>query len=115
VVEGSWFDALPAALVVDLAVANPPYVATTSPDVDAAVRDWEPAHAVFAGVDGLGAIREVVDGARRRVRSGGWLVLEIGADQGASVDRLLAAAGFVDVAIEPDLSGRDRVAVARRP
>jgi release factor glutamine methyltransferase len=115
VVEGSWFDALPASLVVDLAVSNPPYVATTSPDVDAAVRDWEPAHAVFAGVDGLDAIGEVVDGARRRVRSGGWLVLEIGADQGPAVDGLLAAAGFVDVAIKPDLAGRDRVAVARRP
>jgi release factor glutamine methyltransferase len=115
VVEGSWFEALPAELVVDLAVSNPPYVATTSPDVDAAVREWEPAHAVFAGVDGLGAIREVVEGARRRVRPGGWLVLEIGADQGAAVDGLLVAAGFVDVAIKADLAGRDRVAVARRP
>jgi release factor glutamine methyltransferase len=115
VVEGSWFDALPAALVVDLAVSNPPYVATTSPDVDAAVREWEPAHAVFAGEDGLGAIREVVDGARWRVRPGGWLVFEIGADQGAAVEGLLTAADFVDVAIRPDLAGRDRVAVARRP
>ncbi len=115
VVEGSWFDALPAELVVDLAVSNPPYVATTSPDVDAAVREWEPAHAVFAGEDGLGAIRAVVDGARWRVRPGGWLVLEIGADQGAAVEGLLTAADFVDVAIRPDLTGRDRVAVARRP
>jgi release factor glutamine methyltransferase len=115
VAQGSWFDALPPNLVIDVAVSNPPYVATTSPDVDAAVRDWEPARAVFAGVDGLAAIREVVDGARHRIRPGGWLVLEIGADQGAAVDRLLTAAGFVDVEIKPDLAGRDRVAVARRP
>jgi release factor glutamine methyltransferase len=115
VAEGSWFDALPPSLVVDVAVSNPPYVATTSPDVDAAVREWEPAHAVFAGADGLDAIREVVDGAQHRIRPGGWLVLEIGADQGVAVDRLLTVAGFVDVAIKPDLAGRDRVAVGRRP
>jgi release factor glutamine methyltransferase len=115
VVEGSWFDALPADVIVDLAVSNPPYVATTSPDVDAAVREWEPGHAVFAGGDGLAAIREVVDGARHRVRPDGWLVLEIGADQGAAVEGLLMASGFVDVEIKPDLAARDRVAVGRRP
>jgi methylase of polypeptide subunit release factors len=41
-------------------------------------------------------------------------VLEIGADQGPAVERLLVAAGYVDVEIRPDLAGRDRVAVARR-
>ena len=33
---GSWFDALPAGTTLDLAVANPPYVADDSPDVEAA-------------------------------------------------------------------------------
>ena len=115
VAEGSWFEALPAGTVVDVAVSNPPYVATSSTEVDRAVREWEPAHALFAGADGLDAIRELVAGAAHGVRPGGWLVLEIGADQGRAVERLLVAAGFVDVAIRPDLAGRDRVAVARRP
>jgi release factor glutamine methyltransferase len=115
VAEGSWFDALPAGTVLDLAVSNPPYVAAASAQVDRAVRNWEPAHAVFAGTDGLDAIRQVVAGAVRRVRPGGWIVLEIGADQGSTVEELLGASGFVDVAIKPDLAGRDRVAVARHP
>jgi release factor glutamine methyltransferase len=115
VAEGSWFDALPAETVVDLAVSNPPYIAATSGQVDQAVREWEPEHAVFAGADGLAAIRELVAGSARRIRRGGWLVLEIGADQGSAVEELLAASGFVDVAIEPDLAGRDRVAIARHP
>jgi len=115
IAQGSWFGALPADTVVDLAVANPPYVATTSNEVDRAVRDWEPAGAVFAGADGLDAIREVVAGASRRVRPGGWLVLEIGADQGAAVADLLDVAGFASVEIRPDLAGRDRVAIGRRP
>ena len=115
IAQGSWFDALPAGTVVDLAVSNPPYVAIDSPDLDPGVRQWEPAHAVYAGQDGLDAIRRLVADAPRWIRPGGWLVLEIGADQGRSVEALLRVAGFVDIDIRPDLAGRDRVAVASRP
>ena len=115
IAEGSWFDALPAGTVLDLAVSNPPYIAEGSTDVDVAVRDWEPHGALFAGADGLDAIRRLVDAAPRWVRPGGWLVLEIGADQGDAVARLLRDAGYTDVEIRPDLAGRDRVAVGRLP
>ena len=47
--SGPWFDALPAGTTLDLAVANPPYIADDSPDVEAGVRDWEPPAALFAG------------------------------------------------------------------
>ena len=60
IAEGSWFEALPADVELDVAVANPPYVAEGSPDVDASVRDWEPPGALFAGPDGLDAIRTLV-------------------------------------------------------
>ena len=66
---------------------------------------------LFAGADGLDAIRRLVAAAPRWVRPGGWLVLEIGADQGDAVDRLLARRGLRPTsAIRPDLAGRDRVA-----
>ena len=42
IAHGSWFDALPDHVAPDVAVANPPYIADDSPEVDAAVRDWEP-------------------------------------------------------------------------
>ena len=77
------------------------------------MRDWEPHGALFAGPDGLDAIRRLVADAPRWVRPGGWLVLEIGADQGAAVAALLTGSGYADVEIRPDLAGRDRVAVAR--
>ena len=70
---------------------------------------------MFAGADGLDAIRRLVADAPRWIRPGGWLVLEIGADQGPAVEELLRTSGFADVEIRPDLAGRDRVAVARRP
>jgi release factor glutamine methyltransferase len=113
IASGTWFDALPADVVLDLVVANPPYVAERSPDIDASVRAWEPATALFAGADGLDDIRRLVAGAPGRVRSGGWLVLEIGADLGRAVEHLLVDAGYADVSIRPDLAGRDRIAVGR--
>jgi release factor glutamine methyltransferase len=113
IATGSWFDALPPGTKLDLAVANPPYVAERSGQLDEAVRRWEPHTALFAGEDGLRDIRAIVAAAPRHVRDGGWLVLEIGADQGAAVERLLLDADYADVSIRPDLTGRDRVAVGR--
>lgn len=115
IAAGSWFDALPAGTVVDLAVANPPYIAAGSALVDQAVRDWEPHGALFAGPDGLDHIAAIVRAAPRWVRPGGWLVLEIGADQGDAVARLLRDARLAGIEVRPDLAGRDRVAVASIP
>jgi release factor glutamine methyltransferase len=113
VAHGSWFDALPPGVDFDVIVSNPPYVAVGSPDLDADVAEWEPASALFAGADGLDDIRVLAAGAPDRLRPRGALVLEIGADQGGAVSRILTEAGFADVEIRRDHSDRDRVAVAR--
>lgn len=111
---GSWFDALAPGDRFDVVVSNPPYVAVGSPLLDAGVADWEPASALLAGDDGLDAIRHLIEHAPDHLAEGGWLVLEIGADQGDDVLRLLRASGYRDVAVHPDLAGRDRVAIGRR-
>jgi release factor glutamine methyltransferase len=115
VAHGSWFEALPADLVFDVIVSNPPYVAEGSADLEAIVDDWEPHGALFAGPDGLDDLRRIIADAPARLRSGGWLVLEIGFDQGGTVAELLRAVGYVDVQVRPDLAGLDRVALGRRP
>jgi release factor glutamine methyltransferase len=115
IAQGSWYEAVPADVEFDVIVSNPPYVAVGSPDLDATVGDWEPAGALFAGDDGLDDIRVLAGGAFRRLRPGGALVLEIGADQGGRVESILRDAGLVDVEIRRDLNDRDRIALARRP
>jgi release factor glutamine methyltransferase len=114
IAQGSWFEALPVGLEFDVIVSNPPYVAVGSADLDADVGDWEPAGALFAGADGLDDLRVLTAGAPERLRPGGALVLEIGADQGPAVADLLREAGLVDIEIRRDHSDRDRIAVARR-
>jgi release factor glutamine methyltransferase len=114
--EGDWFEALPADLLgtIDLMVSNPPYVASSDP-LPAEVRDWEPALALVPGPTGLEAYERIVAGAIAWLAPGGALVLEIGETQGAPVTAMARAAGFVSVAVHPDLAARDRAVVAVAP
>lgn len=112
---GSWFDALDDSLrgSFQVIVSNPPYIAVDDPEVEASVREWEPSTALFAGADGLDAVRVIVEGARSWLAPGGWLVLEIGHRQGDAVAGLARDAGLVEVAVRNDLAGRPRIVVAR--
>lgn len=112
---GSWFAALSPDDRFDVIVSNPPYVAVGSAELAASVAEWEPIEALLAGSDGLDDIRLLIGGAPAHLAVGGWLVLEIGADQGDAAGRLFAEAGYVDVEIRDDLAGRPRVALGRRP
>jgi release factor glutamine methyltransferase len=112
---GDWFAALPPerAGQFDVIVSNPPYVGEADPLADS-VRDWEPTGALFAGADGLEAVRILVGGVGRWLRPGGALVAEIGASQGSAAAVLARDHGLVDVEVRPDLAGHDRILVARR-
>lgn len=115
--HGDWWAALPGDLrgTLDAVVSNPPYVANDDPDVEAIVRDWEPAVAVWSGAEGLEAHRTIIGGAADWLRPGGWLAVEIGSGQGDAVRGLMAAAGLVEVAVHRDLADRERMVVGRRP
>jgi release factor glutamine methyltransferase len=100
---------LVAGLACDAVLANLPYVAdgaTLAPEI----RDWEPASALFAGADGLDAIRRLV----ASLDAVPFVALEIGYDQADSVASLLAGAGYRSVERRRDLAGHARVLVARR-
>jgi release factor glutamine methyltransferase len=115
--RGSWYDALPRDLAgqLDLVVSNPPYIADDDPSVEEVVRSWEPSAALFAGADGLDALREIVSGAPTWLRSGGSLLCEIGSGQSGAVRVVAGAAGLVDLEVVRDLAGEDRFLLARRP
>ncbi|HEV7577115.1 MAG TPA: peptide chain release factor N(5)-glutamine methyltransferase [Caldimonas sp.] len=111
-VEASWWHGLEGRRF-ELAVANPPYIAAGDPHL-AALRH-EPLASLTPGGDGLGALREVIAGARSPLVSGGWLLVEHGFDQGAAVRDLLATAGFAAIATRRDLAGLERTTGGRRP
>ena len=114
--EGSWFAALPETLQGELAlvVSNPPYIAdhevASLPDE---VVGHEPRAALVSGPTGLEAIEELVSAAPRWLAPGASLVVEIAPHQSDAARVLAEAAGFVDVDVRDDLTGRPRVLVAR--
>ncbi len=111
---GSWMEPLVGERF-DLIASNPPYVADHDPHLGRGDLRFEPALALSCGADGLGAIRTLVAAAPAHLRSGGWLMLEHGWEQGAAVRVLLQEAGFVDVETVRDLEQRERVTLARTP
>jgi release factor glutamine methyltransferase len=96
-------------------VANLPYV----PESERASLSREvmhdPALALFGGADGLDVIRRFIPEAFRRLKPGGWMVLEIGHDQASQVEEILRSSGFADIEVKTDLSGVARFPFARRP
>ena len=112
--RGDWCEALGRDRF-DLIASNPPYIALGDPHLDQGDLRHEPPDALASGDDGLDAIRRIVRDAPAHLAPAGWLLLEHGWNQGEAVRALMAAAGFVEVATEPDLEGRDRVTLGRRP
>ena len=98
-----------------LIVSNPPYIAESDPRVEPGVRRYEPHDALFAGPDGLEALRAVIAGAGNHLLPGGWLIVEHGDLQGAAVRALFTDAGFETVQTHPDLAGLDRCTEGRWP
>ncbi len=99
---------------IDVIVSNPPYVATgESSSLPVDVVDHEPHEALFAGVDGTAVIERLAAEARGWLCSGGWLVLEIGESLGERTSQLLAEDGYIEISVEQDLNGRDRIVMGR--
>jgi release factor glutamine methyltransferase len=97
-------------------VANAPYLPSgILPSLPREVFGFEPRQALDGGPDGLAVIRRLLAAAPAALRPGGWLVLEIGEDQSATVAGLMEAQGFVDVAAREDLRGVTRYLAGRLP
>lgn len=94
--------------------ANPPYLTDTDYERMHEAGWPEPDVALRAGPDGLALVRRLAREAVTILPSGGYLVLEVGQDQGLTGERVLAAAGFSEVTVYQDLSGRDRILIGRR-
>jgi release factor glutamine methyltransferase len=105
--EGDWADSITEQF--DLILCNPPYVEDDAL-LDAQVRDWEPAKALFGGVDGLDCYRQIVPQLLALIAPGGMIAVEIGHTQADPVSALFRRHGL-SPDLRRDLAGRPRALV----
>ena len=100
----------------DLIISNPPYIRTNLIALlQDEVKDHEPLQALDGGRDGLDFYRRIVSDAHLYLKDGGWLMFEIGYDQGEDLREMIMETGrFSMPEIICDLAGRDRVVKCRK-
>ena len=98
----------------DVIVSNPPYIATKEIEaLSPEVRIHEPRMALDGMEDGLFFYRKIVSASVEYLNSEGWLIFEIGHDQGEALSEMMKTAGFSQVKVIKDLAGLDRVVVGK--
>jgi release factor glutamine methyltransferase len=99
----------------DLIVANPPYIASGDIAVLPPEVRHDPRIALDGGIDGLDCYRTIAGEARRLLKPGAHLVVELGAGQDAFVAALLTAATLAPSSARSDLAGTARALTATAP
>ena len=100
----------------DVVVANPPYIPSDMVPVDPEVEHYDPPQALYGlGPDGLQVPKDITDEAVRLLRIGGVLIVEHGDRQGLAMREFASSSVYWEgVSTLKDLTGRDRMLVARR-
>ena len=94
----------------DVVVSNPPYIRTSVIEtLQEEVKDHDPYLALDGKEDGLYFYRRIIEQAPAYLKKKGWLLFEIGSDQGEDVKNLMEQAGYTGVSVKKDLAGLDRV------
>lgn len=98
----------------DIIVSNPPYIETDEIcKLDKQVQN-EPILALDGGEDGLKFYNILVNESDKYLNKDGYLLLEIGYNQKASVINLIKKVGkYNEVYAKKDLQGNDRIVVAK--
>ena len=114
---GNWWEPLkPWWGSFDLVISNPPYIPEALLEgLHPVIKDHEPHLALVGGEDGLDCCKEIINGAKDGLRSGGWLVFEHNCDHSERALTLLAEKGFQKIDFYNDLEGVKRFALAQKP
>ena len=100
--------------IFDVIVSNPPYIETAVIEtLMPEVREYEPMQALDGMEDGLFFYQKIVEKAGEFLVDGGWLLFEIGYNQGEAVKAIMLERGFSQVEVKKDYAGLDRVVLGQ--
>lgn len=112
-IQGDLFENLPD-MKYDMIISNPPYIETAVIEtLMPEVREHEPIQALDGMEDGLFFYQRIVEKAGGFLTKGGWLLFEIGYNQGEAVKELMKEQGFQNIEIIKDYAGLDRVVLGQ--
>lgn len=101
---------------INFIVSNPPYVSSDElSTLQAEVRNFEPHVALISGQDGLSLFKDIIRGADRWLRPGGFLILEVGETQARKVAQIVRDTGrFKKAEYRKDYQYIYRTVIAQR-
>lgn len=112
--QSNLFEAIDPLEKYDVIVSNPPYIPSAMiEELEPEVREHEPRLALDGKEDGLYFYRALALECSKHLTVGGMLYFEIGYDQSAAVEKILALAGYCEIKTIKDEPGLDRVVKAR--
>lgn len=112
-VLGDMFEGLKNDDKFDIIISNPPYIETsTISSLDLQVKNYDPWLALDGGEDGLKFYRQIAASAEKYLKTNGVILMEIGCNQGFSVQEIFKAAGYGTQVIK-DYSQNDRIVIAK--
>lgn len=98
----------------DMIVSNPPYIRSAEiPSLMPEVAQFEPLKALDGSEDGLEFYRRIIKESKNYLNADGYIIFEIGNDQGEAVSDMLTYAGYNNVRVIKDLAHNDRVVCAQ--
>jgi release factor glutamine methyltransferase len=101
---------------IDLLICNPPYILSSKVQkMDTEISYNEPVLAFDGGMLGIKIIQKLISEAPKFLKSGGWLVFEVGAGQGDFIIRLCEKSqAYRDIQSVSDHAGNIRVIAANK-
>ena len=114
--QGSWFEALPQEMLekFDVIISNPPYI-SDSEELPLEVSEWEPSSSLRSGPLGTEDLSFLLNNSIEWLSAEGQLILELAPMQADEMVEEAKNLNFREVQLRNDLTGRDRVLMAKKP
>tara|TARA_B100000953_G_scaffold295669_1_gene287203 strand:- start:2551 stop:3441 length:891 start_codon:yes stop_codon:yes gene_type:complete len=114
--RGSWFEALPEEMLgkFDIIISNPPYIGD-SEELPLEVSEWEPSPSLRSGPLGTEDLSFLLNNSIEWLSAEGQLILELAPMQADAMVKEAKNLNFREVQLRHDLTGRERVLMAKKP
>ncbi|WP_158521315.1 HemK family protein methyltransferase [Candidatus Legionella polyplacis] len=111
----NWFDSINYPKYFDLIISNPPYISKNELHYLNHEVYFEPNIALFGGKNGLQKIYTIIQKSLKRLKPGGYLLIEHGFNQKYPIQLFLKKHNFININSWNDLNNQPRITIGKKP